>query len=237
MWHNAAIRRFLRRECVDYVGFADLSEYGQEFSVFGGKIVEGYPYGISIGIALPDSIVDHLTNRFDNNVACEYKSHAYSVVTDRLDAIASKLSSYLNARGFRTLPIVAAERTDIDNAIPTLSHKTIAHIAGLGWIGKNCLLITEDHGPRVRFTSVLTQAPLRAKDNPLPQRCGDCVECVRVCPAQAIKGRNYAEGEAREERFDFAKCQAYFEKMRESRTWDVCGMCLYACPYGKRTGR
>jgi epoxyqueuosine reductase QueG len=230
---NARITKLLKNEFVDYIGFADLRLYQKEVFKFGGKIVEDYKFGISIGIVLPKSIVDYLPNRFDQNIACEYKTHAYSIINDRLDLCASKISSYLNKKGFRSLPIAVAERTNIDEAIPTISHKMIAHIAGLGWIGKNCLLITPENGPRVRFVTVLTNAPLNAMNNPLQQKCNDCIECVKICPAQAIKGKNYVEGESREERLDFIKCQNYFKKMKEKYTWDVCGMCLYVCPYGK----
>ncbi|MFA6506736.1 MAG: 4Fe-4S double cluster binding domain-containing protein, partial [Treponemataceae bacterium] len=116
----------------------------------------------------------------------------------------------------------------------TVSHKMIAHIAGLGWIGKSCLLVTDQHGPRVRFVSVLTNAPLRSIDAPPEQKCGDCTECVRVCPAQAIKGKNYRAGEEREERFDFLKCQKYFDELKGRDKWAVCGMCLYVCPHGRK---
>ncbi len=230
---NSKITKILKAEFVECIGFADLSAYQDEIVKFGGNIVRGYKYGISIGIVLPDTIVDFLSDRFDQNVACEYKIHAYDVINDRLNLCASKIASFLNGKGFKALPIAAAERTNIDEAIPTISHKMIAHIAGLGWIGKNCLLITPDHGPRVRFVTVLTDAPVRAVNNPLTQRCNDCVECVNNCPVQAIKGKNYMDGESREERFDFLKCQRYFGKMKERYTWDVCGMCLYVCPYGK----
>jgi epoxyqueuosine reductase QueG len=155
-------------------------------------------------------------------------------MNQRLDLIASKLSSYLNGLGYRTLPIAAAERTNQEEAIPTVSHKMIAHMAGLGWIGKNCLLITPDHGPRVRFISVLTNAPIKTKNGKIEQQCDNCMECVKICPAHAIKGNNYKDGENREKRFDFMKCQEYFDALKESQIWDVCGMCLYACPYGKQ---
>lgn len=234
---NSKITKLLENELVDYVGFADLSTYQEEIKIFGGKIVEDYKYGISIGIALPNSIVDHLPNRFDQNIACEYKTHAYNIINDRLDLCASKIASYLNEKGYRTLPIAVAERTNINEAIPTVSHKMIAHIAGLGWIGKNCLLITPEHGPRVRFVTALTNAPLKAINNPLEQRCNNCTECVKICSAQAIKGKNYQDRENREERLDFKKCQEYFNKMKEKYTWDVCGMCLYICPYGNTTNR
>jgi len=232
---NSQIQMFLEAEAVDYVGFADMTAYQNDLTAFGGKIVEGYTCGISIGIVLQNTIVDHLPNRFDMNVACQYKIHAYDVINQRLDLTASKLASFLNQRGFDALPIVSAEHSNIEEAIPTVSHKMIAHIAGLGWIGKNCLLITPEHGPRVRFTSILTNAPLDVVDIPIDQRCGDCDLCVKICPTRAIKGRNYVPGESREERFDFQKCQRYFAALKEKHPWGVCGMCLYACPHGRKS--
>jgi epoxyqueuosine reductase len=230
---NDRIARILRNEYVDYTGFADLSSCADQLADFGGEIVRGYKTGISIGIALPDSIVDHLENRYDINIACEYKTHSYNVMNDRLNYIASKVSSYLNQKGYRTLPIAASERTNEFEAIPTVSHKMIAHIAGLGWIGKNCLLITPDHGPRVRFVSILTNAPLKSYNRPIEQRCNTCRECMEICPVHAIKGVNFENESTREDRLDFQKCQSYFEEMKSRTKWNVCGLCLYVCPYGR----
>jgi epoxyqueuosine reductase len=233
---NKKITGILKSYYVDYIGFADLRRYKNELTRFGGEIVRGYDNGVSIGIVIPDSIVDFLPGRSDPNISCEYNTHGYEVLSQRLNLIASFLSSYLNQNGYRSLPIAAANRTDEDNAIPTVSHKMVAHIAGLGWIGKNCLLITREHGPRVRFISVLTNAPVKAADNPVAQQCNDCNECVNACPVKAIKGKNYIMGEGRDERFDFLKCQEYFEKMKKTRKYAVCGMCLYSCPHGKGAG-
>jgi epoxyqueuosine reductase len=231
---NHKIEKMLKRHYVDYIGFADLRSYRNDLARFGGPIVGGYDSGISIGLVIPDSIADFLPQRDDANVSCEYRIHGYEVLNQRLNMIASIVSSYLNQRGYRTLPVAVADRTDEDNAIPTVSHKMIAHIAGLGWIGKNCLLVTKSHGPRVRFVSILTCAPLKTVDSPLVQQCYECVECMTACPVKAIKGKNYLPGESREERFEFLRCQAYFEALKKNRKYAVCGMCLYACPYGKK---
>jgi epoxyqueuosine reductase QueG len=229
-----SVFQLLRNEYVDYIGFADLTKYEKKLAHFGGEIVKGYKYGISIGIALPNSIVDFLSNRNDSNIASEYKIHCYNSINDRLNLIASKVASFLNQQGCQSLPIPAAERTNEDEAIPTVSHKMIAHIAGLGWIGKSCLLVTLKHGPRVRFISVLTNAPINGIDNPLEQRCNDCQECMKICPAHAIKGINYKSDSVREDRLDFMRCQEYFYLMKKTTKWDVCGMCLYICPYGRK---
>lgn len=232
---NKEITDLLKSYYVDYIGFANLEPYCNNLTTLGGNIVKDYKSGISVGIAIPDSIVDFLPQREDVNVSCEYNIHGYEVLNQRLNLIASTLSSYLNQKGFRSLPIAAADRTNEYNATPTISHKTIAHIAGLGWIGKNCLLITQKHGPRVRFISVLTNAPLTTNDNLLEQQCNDCVECVEICPVRAFNGKNYVLGEPREERFDFLKCHNYFEELKKIKKYAVCGMCLYVCPYGKNS--
>lgn len=230
---NHSLQNILKPYYVDYIGFANLSAYQAELVKFGGNIVKGYQSGISIGLVIPNSIVDFLPERTDINVSCEYRTHGYDVLNSRLDLIASVISSYLNQKGHRTLPIAVADRTDEENALPSVSHKMIAHIAGLGWIGKNCLLVTPQHGPRLRLISILTNAPLETVDNPLTQSCGECTECVKICPVKAIKGKNYEPGESREERFDFFKCHKYFKNLESKQKYPVCGMCLYVCPRGR----
>jgi len=229
------LQNIIKDHYADLLGIADIRKYENELISYGGEIVKGYNFGISIGIVLPDSIVDGLKNRFDKNVSSLYFTHSYHIINDRLNTISSIISSFLNSEGYRTLPIPASERTDIDNAIPTISHRMIANLSGLGWIGKSCLLVTPDFGPRVRLVSILTNAPLKTTGPMIEQKCNSCVECVKACPAQAITGKSFNEGDARLIRFDFMKCQDYFDKMKkdESRK-PVCGLCLYICPYGKR---
>jgi epoxyqueuosine reductase len=234
---NEAVKEVIRSFYLDYIGFADLSSYEMDLVKQGGNILRGYKNGISLGLLIPNSIVDLLPERADANVACEYRRQGYDVLNDRLNMAASVVSSFLNGRGYRTLPVPAADRTDVEKALPTVSHKTIAHIAGLGWIGKNCLLITPEHGPRLRLISLLTEAPLETVNNPLEQRCGECRRCVEICPVQAIKGKNYVNGAPREERFDFKKCNDYFDNLKKTEQYAVCGLCLYVCPFGRgKTG-
>jgi epoxyqueuosine reductase len=235
MYLNSIIKTYLKSYSIDYLGFADLIPYQNEIIKSGGDIVSGYPVGISIGIALLNSIVDHLANRKDQNVACEYRVHAYDVINQRLNIVASMLSGYLTKKGYKALPIAVADRSDIETATAPISHKMIGHIAGLGWIGKNCLLITPNNGPRVRFISVLTNAPIKSINNPIEQKCGDCIKCVEICPTHSIKGKNYILGEDRADRFNYKACEKYFNSMKEIQQYSVCGMCLYACPYGKNS--
>ena len=225
------VREILESQFVDYVGFADIADYSDEVIRYGGNIVKGYRRAVSIGIIIPDSIVDHLPERSDPNVAAEYRVHGYEVLNQRLNHVASLLSSHLNRQGYPTLPIAAADRTDEERATPTVSHKMIAHIAGIGWIGKNCLLVTAEHGPRLRLVSLLTDAPIEAAVRLRTSVCNGCDACVKACPVGAIKGRPFQLGEDREERFDFRKCEDYLRTLRAASN-GVCGMCLHACPYG-----
>jgi epoxyqueuosine reductase QueG len=112
------------------------------------------------------------------------------------------------------------------------SHKKAAHLSGLGWIGKSCLLITPEAGPRIRFASIQTDAPLEPTGTALEDRCGSCTKCVDICPVKAFTGRAYVAGEPREYRYDVFKCDRYISKLREKNEWAVCGMCVYICPFG-----
>lgn len=230
------IRSILEDEDVSLYGVADLRHCRAALDAAGGEIVQGYAWGISIGLALPDTIVDFLDRRQDERVALLYHYSSYLSINQRLDSIAIRLAMTLNRLGFRTLPIPASERSDVDNAVAPVSHKMIARLAGLGWIGKSCLLVTPRFGPRVRFVSLLSDAPLRPTGEVLADGCGACRECARICPAQAIRGVPFHPGESREERFDFRLCQDHFAALRlNEKRKPVCGLCLYVCPHGRKT--
>jgi epoxyqueuosine reductase QueG len=219
---------------IDYIGVAGIEGYHKEIAEIGGAIPESYPRAISIGIALPSAIVDRLGVSATYEDVFTYHEHAYKVINNRLDLFASVVASLIQRAGHKVMPIPAAERIDSDRVCASLSHKITARLAGFGWIGKSCLLITPQHGPRVRWTTVLTDAPLEENRDIMDVRCGCCMKCVEACPAQTFTGRNYAEGEPREARFDVFKCEAYLCGRRETLGLAVCGLCLSACPYGQK---
>lgn len=70
------------------------------------------------------------------------------------------VASVIEAEGYRALPIPANLILTEERLLGNLLHKAVARAAGLGWIGRNCLLITPQYGPRVRFATVLTDMPL-----------------------------------------------------------------------------
>lgn len=227
----------------DYFGVADLSPADGFVRELGGKIlvssnsekprVARFPRAMSIGVKMPLAIVDQLSRHDDKAVALAYRSHGYEIINFRLDQIASRLSSALQSEGYRSFPVPASQTVDRERHYGLFSHKLAAHLAGLGWIGKSCLLVTPEVGPRVRWASILTDAPLEAAQ-PLAQRCGACVECVGACPPHAFAGRNFQADEPREARFDVFKCYEYQRQEREQIDSILCGMCVYVCPHGRK---
>ncbi len=220
---------------VDFWGIADLSPARQAISAQGGDVVSQYPRAISIGLGLLHPIVDLLPCRFERVVALAYRRHCYDLVNQRLDLIASEVSGAVQRAGYRAFPAPASETIDRVRLRGLFSHKMAAHLAGLGWIGKSCLLVTSQVGPRVRWVTVLTDAPLETAPEAMAERCGACRACAEICPVQALAGRPFQPEEPREMRFDAAKCERYLAELTEAQGMPgVCGMCLYACPYGRQ---
>ncbi len=227
------LERLAAEHAIDFVGAADIAPYHQELTDVGGDVIAVFPRAVSIGIRLPDAIVDLLpSNTYES--ALLYETHAYSVINTRLDAFSSIVASVLQQYGHRAMPLPAAERIDSERVCASASHKFISRLAGHGWIGKSCLLVTPQFGPRVRWTSVLTDAPLPANDPILESQCGECDVCVTACPPGAFTGRVFREDEPREARYDVHKCEAYLLSRRETLGQAVCGLCLYSCPYGQK---
>lgn len=231
---NAELTSIAEHKAIDFLGVADISGVHDFVVNQGGDIVADYPFSVSIGIKMPHAIVD-LLPRNDQAVKISYRHHAYDVINARLDLAASEIGSKLQRIGFRSFPIPASKTVDSDRLYASFSHKLGAHLSGLGWIGKSCLLITSQCGSRVRWATVLTDARLNPTGDSMEERCGKCRKCVEVCPAQAFSGRPFRIDEPREKRYDAKKCELYFHAMKERGEIDVCGLCVYVCPHGRKS--
>jgi epoxyqueuosine reductase len=91
------------------------------------------------------------------------------------------IADHLEGLGWRTAVVCD------DNA---LVDRAAAHRAGLGWFGKNSLMLVDGIGSWFVLGSVITDAPLRltAPDGPRPHAagCGSCSRCMTACPTQAL---------------------------------------------------
>lgn len=228
------IRNIAESHGADYFGIADLTPASPFILEQGGPVIARYPAGVVMGIALLDPIVDLLPERERDGGSILYRHYSYDVVNTALDQAALQLANTLQRAGYAAFPIPASHRTDDARICGPFPHKLAAHLAGLGWIGKNCLLVTHDHGPRVRWVTVLTDAPLEPTGSPMEDRCGNCSACVAACPADAFTGRAFHADEPREARFDASACDRLFREEEERTGVAVCGKCLWVCPFGRR---
>jgi epoxyqueuosine reductase QueG len=219
-----------------FFGAADLNTAREAIIQQGGDFLGRFARAVSVGIPLHDGIVEQLPRHKERTVAITY-DYLYSTVNQSLDRIALGLSLILNDHGFGTFLIPATRWTNEDKVTGLFSHKLAARLAGLGWIGPSCLLITPQAGPRVRWVTILTDALLEP-GRPLPDQCGDCMLCVEACPPRAFTGRAFDPSEAREVRFDVQKCIAYRVHLRDKITGvRVCGMCVQVCPFGQNKNK
>jgi epoxyqueuosine reductase len=197
-------------------GVADITGIREEFS-FKSSISARFDRAISLGKRLLNSVLLEIEDR-----PTPLYFHHYRQLNFFLDRAAFLVSFFIQDRGFLALPIPASQIIDWERQKAHLSHKEIGRLAGLGWMGRNNLLVNPEFGSRFRLVTVLTDMPLEA-DKPLTDDCGECLACLDPCPADAIR-------ELRED-YDHQAC---FEKLKEFRKagivgQHICGVCVRAC--------
>ena len=150
----------------------------------------------------------------------------------RMAFVAPSLATYIRELGYHAIP----SGNDFALNIP------LAVDAGLGELGRNGLLITEQYGPRVRICKVFTELPLEV-DSPLDMGvqafCETCKLCADKCPSKAI-----ISGERTDKPWNGANninvlkwpinavdCQGWWHKNESS-----CSNCIRVCPYNKPEG-
>ena len=149
----------------------------------------------------------------------------HQVIANKLDQLVGLLRQKLDT------PFDS--RACIDTA-PILERE-IAAAAGLGWIGKNTLLIHPRLGSYLFLGVLLTSLELLA-DQPTPDRCGTCRRCLDACPTRAFY-QPYA--------MDARRCISYLtielrdaipDQLRSAvGAWVFgCDVCQQVCPYNRK---
>ena len=215
----------------DLVGVADVEPL-KALDVNPPDLLSGFTRVLSIALQLPLSAFETITDQ-----PTPIYGAIYQTANRVLDELAFKAAVAMQNDGFRSLPIPASQVLDRDAWQGAISHKAVARMAGLGWQGKNLLLITPKYGSRVRLVSILTEAPLEI-DGPIENRCGNCTLCRDACPAKAIKGvKTDSHYKNRHEALFFTRC---VEQLTENFAWlpgvdaPICGICIKACPFGSK---
>jgi epoxyqueuosine reductase QueG len=154
----------------------------------------------------------------------------YNTVNRLLDEDAYRIATLLNGMGY---PSIFTPRDGYGNLevlrespLAFFSHRHAAYLAGLGTFGVNNMLLTPRYGPRVRFTSILTAAPLPPDDILEGDLCIRCMRCARSCPAGALDEGKYPQHITRKDR-----CTEYNLGLAK-RYVQPCGVCIKVCPVG-----
>lgn len=216
------LRELLVARGAALVGYADLSELWTDVRFH-------LPRGVSIAMAVNPRIVSQI----DTGPTREYFEE-YKRLNEQLNILVTFAARYLADLGYRVKPIESTVAyVDPATCSAPFQHKTVATRAGLGWIGKNALLITREFGSAVRFASVLTDAPLPVGKPINSSHCGNCMNCVNVCPGHAIKGVNWQVGMFREDLYSAQHCRETALEMagKVGVHHTICGMCIAVCPW------
>jgi epoxyqueuosine reductase len=136
----------------------------------------------------------------------------HRVMKKRLHRIADALRLRFPGAGFRAF---------VDTA-PMLEREYAAR-AGLGWVGKNTLLINPRLGSYTLLGGLLTTLELDAAPAPEPNHCGTCTRCIDACPTGAISPYSV----------DGSRCISYLTIERrgpiEAAAFGPVGDWLYGC--------
>jgi len=199
---------------IDLIGFADpklFTEYLDDNNPSFYFKSDSPRSVIIIGIYLYDIILDAWTQEQSTGKSFHYLD---SVIENRLHLIKDFLS----------------KRSYISKIIPYnpgLFLKDSAALAGIGPIGKNNLIISDEFGSQIRLRALVTDAPLEFGDPIYESKyCEGCSKCVDACPANALTDSKYNK----------EACLSYnLENLRKlsKNTVIWCNICIESCPIGK----
>ncbi|MDX1492138.1 MAG: tRNA epoxyqueuosine(34) reductase QueG [Pseudohongiellaceae bacterium] len=149
----------------------------------------------------------------------------HKLIRKRLQNLANIIQKEIGEFGYRAF---------VDSA-PVLE-RALAEKSGMGWIGKNTMLINSKAGSWFFLAELFTDIPLPV-DKPTSGHCGTCTACLDVCPTKAFVGPNI---------LDARRCISYLTiELRESIPEELrplmgnrifgCDDCQLICPWNKFT--
>lgn len=176
-----------------------------------------YNTAIVIGCSYPK-------RKFDDNhkvylSSCSWGVDYHIVLKEKLEHI----KTYLDNLGY-------VSKIFVDNN--SLDERSLAYKAGLGFFGKNNLLINEKYGSYFFIGVILTDAEIES-DKVINKTCLNCNLCVKACPNNAINDSGILNPN---------KCNSYLTQKKEISDEDSkyfnnciygCDKCISICPYNK----
>lgn len=221
---DAHLKEQLKNFCIsrgaEVFGVAPTLSLREEFDL-PADVVGRFDKAVCLGVGLSAAVLAGIDEQ-----PTKLYYHHYRTANAFLDQLAFAVSRWMEERGGAALPVPASQVTDWEKQTAHLSHKKIGVLAGIGWVGRNNLLVTKKLGSQLRLVTVLTDLPVE-EDRPVDEDCGECFACVKACPALAIQ----------EKPQDFRHMDC-FEKLKSFQRHGivgqfVCGVCVKAC--GKKS--
>jgi epoxyqueuosine reductase QueG len=177
---------------------------------------------VSIAFAYPEHAIDSIAVGSEGGYDRErwnVYAREYIRLNDALDETSTRIASEIGGVAIpATIEGIAAEIGHVEDYYPlVVSHRVAAEQSGVGWRGKNGLIVNPEFSCAIRLASVLTTLPMM-KTPPTRMGCGECHACLDACPILGNKEKlpNYRE-----------QCRLYIASL--SLVSDVCGKCVMAC--------
>lgn len=198
-----------------------------EERIYPEKIFENPQSIISIALAYPSTIKNEPKRvrgeRRGEFARASWGTDYHFVLENRLSKLINYMSEITNGQASFKPMVDTGELIDV----------AVAARAGIGFIGRNGLLITKEFGSYVYLGEIITDIPF-APDSPVDYDCGDCRRCIDGCPTQALLGNGEMNAQ---------KCLSYQtqtknympEKYRRKMGKVIygCDICQIVCPYNQ----
>jgi epoxyqueuosine reductase QueG len=180
---------------------------------------------ICMGVAYKDPVIDWIDEKKKGTP--DYKLwNEYAKEYHRINQVLNRMAVSIASR-FDGTPLKATIGGEIGyinhvhEYFPmVVSHRVVAEKSGLGWRGKNQLVIHEKFSCAIRFSSVLVNLPLILGEG-MESKCGDCTACEDVCGYIRHRDKlpDYREN-----------CRKYILFLKSNGIEkDICGKCIKAC--------
>ena len=206
-----------------YASSLDYLKRNVELRADANRLVEGAKSVIVCGISYKNMASEGYPDDHRAKVA------SYACTTDYHTTIKTMLFEL--CKRLKALDADLSARCFVDSA--PIFEKRYAVEAGLGWIGRQSLLVTPEYGSFVLLGEIVMTAECDEYDSPLKVvGCGECRRCVEACPNGAIKERH----------IDTSRCIscATIEREREGAELPLngwifgCDECQSVCPYNRK---
>lgn len=207
---KARIQRLVKENDIDLIGFSSVERFN---SAPPGKrptdILGEAQTVISLGIGIRRGVREANIKAYGGlrSAIYIYMIYGYDVLNTLLNQSAFKIVKLLEEKNFIGVPIPSSPPADYMKLMGVFSNRHAAVACGLGNFGWQSVLLTPQFGPRLRLTSIITNAEIEADPLFTETLCrGEkCRICSKLCPVKAIPKDDEVELEIRGTPYRYAK--------------------------------